>query len=136
MQQEKYEGMFEKNEFNGKGIYYYSNGDVYEGNFEFGIKRGNGKFKRSIDNVIFEGNWNDDLPNGNGIIKKNESNIKGFWRNGAFIGSENEEKNNEILNNIDKDIKPNKISIFPNSLPHLAIGDSSNVSQFIPGNFI
>ncbi len=135
MQQEKYEGMFEKNEFNGMGTYYYSNGDIYEGNFEYGIKRGNGKFKRKIDNVIFDGNWNDDLPNGNGTIMMGGSNIKGFWRNGVFIGAENEEENIENLNNIDKDIKPDIINIIPNSLPHLAIADS-NASQFIPGNFI
>ena len=58
---------------------------IYEGNFEFGIKRGNGKFIRNFDNIIFEGNWNDNLPNGNGLIKNKGSNIKGFWRNGVFI---------------------------------------------------
>ena len=137
MQNEKYDGMFEKNEFNGKGTYYYNNGDKYDGNFEYGIKRGNGKFVRKFDNVEFDGNWNDDLPNGNGIITFKKSNIKGFWRNGVFIGSENEEENNnEDLNNIDKDIKPDKINIIPNSLPHLAITDSNNASQFIPGNFV
>jgi hypothetical protein len=37
-----------------------------------------------------------------------------------------------IFKDINKNIKPEKISIFPNSLSHLAINDSS-VSQFTPG---
>lgn len=135
MQREKYKGSFERNEFNGEGIYYYNNGDEYEGNFEFGVKRGKGTYRRN-DKVVFEGIWNDDLPNGNGIIIYEGNKLKGFWRNGALVGNtEILEGNIEIFDNIDKDIKPNKISIFPSSLSHLAIADS-NVSQFIPGNFI
>jgi hypothetical protein len=138
IQKEKYEGNFDKNEFNGYGTYYFNNGDEYEGNFEYGIKRGKGIYRRN-DKVIFEGIWNDDLPNGNGIIKYGGNILKGFWRNGIFVGnSEIEEGNIEIFDNIDKDIKPYKISIIPSSLSHLAIADS-NASQFIPGkdiNFI
>ena len=135
IQNEKYKGSFDKNEFNGQGTYYYSNGDEYEGNFEYGIKRGKGIFRRN-DKVVFEGFWNDDLPNGNGVITYRGKKLKGFWRNGVLVGEPNfEEGDEDIFNNIDKDIKPYKISIFPSSLTHLAISDS-NASQFIPGNFI
>jgi hypothetical protein len=135
-QNEKYQGNFDKNEFNGMGTYFYQNEDKYEGNFEYGIKRGNGKYFRSNDNIVFDGIWNGDLPNGNGIIKYRGNSLKGFWRNGVFIGnSENKEENEEIFNNIEKDIKPYKITIIPNSLPHLANLDSTT-SQFIPGDFI
>ena len=135
IQREKYEGNFDKNEFNGYGTYYFNNGEEYEGNFEYGIKRGNGIYRRN-DKVIFEGIWNDDLPNGNGIIKYGGNKLRGFWRNGIFVGnSEIEEGNIENFNNIDKDIKPYKISIFPSSLSHLAVADS-NASQFIPGKDI
>ncbi len=135
IQGEKYKGIFDRNEFNGQGIYYYNNGDEYEGNFEYGIKRGKGIYRRS-DSVVFEGIWNDDLPNGNGVISYGGNKLKGFWRNGILVGnSEIEEGNIEIFNNIDKDIKPNKFSIFPSSLSHLAVADS-NVSQFIQGDFI
>ena len=135
IQKEKYEGNFDKNEFNGYGTYYFNNGDEYEGNFEYGIKRGKGIYRRN-DSVVFEGIWNDDLPNGNGVISYGGNKLKGFWRNGILVGnSEIEEGNIEIFNNIDKDIKPNKFSIFPSSLSHLAVADS-NVSQFIQGDFI
>ena len=138
IQKEKYEGTFDKNEFNGQGIYYFSNGDEYEGKFEYGIKRGKGIYRRN-DKVNFEGVWNDDLPNGNGVITYSGNELRGFWRNGAFVGNAEIEKGNiESFNNIDKDIKPYKISIYPSSLSHLAITDS-NASQFIPGkdfNFV
>ena len=138
IQREKYIGDFDKNEFNGQGKYYFSNGDEYEGNFEYGIKRGKGIYKRN-DKVNFEGIWNDDLPNGNGVLSYLGNKLRGFWRNGAFVGNLEIEKGNlESFNNIDKDIKPFKISIFPSSLSHLAITDS-NASQFIPGkdlNFV
>ena len=127
IQCEKYDGFFDNNEFNGKGTYYSSNGDVYEGNFEYGIKRGKGIYKR-YDKVIFEGIWNDDLPNGNGEITYLGNKINGFWRNGVFVGN----VELEIFKDINKNIKPEKIRIFPNSLSHLAINDSS-VSQFTPG---
>jgi hypothetical protein len=135
IQGEKYKGVFERNEFNGEGIYHYNNGDEYEGNFEYGIKRGKGIYRRN-DSVVFEGIWNDDLPNGSGIISYEGNKLKGFWRNGILVGnSEIEEGIIEVFNNIDKDIKPKKFSIFPNSLSHLSVNDSS-VSQFIPGNFV
>ena len=135
IQGEKYKGVFERNEFNGEGIYHYNNGDEYEGNFEYGIKRGKGIYRRN-DSVIFEGIWNDDLPNGSGVISYEGNKLKGFWRNGILVGNfEIEEGIIEVFNNIDKDIKPKKFSIFPSSLSHLAVNDSS-VSQFIPGNFV
>ena len=134
VQGEQYKGRFDKNEFNGEGIYFYENGDEYNGNFEYGIKRGKGIYTRK-DQVIFKGIWNDDLPNGNGIISYRGNSMRGFWRNGDFVSSENEEGNNELFESIDKNIKPYKMSIFPNSLSHLSIVDS-NVSQFIPANFI
>ena len=135
MQNEKYKGEFDKNEFNGEGTYFYNNGDEYEGSFEYGIKRGKGIYRRN-DKVVFDGQWNDDLPNGNGVLSFEGNKLKGFWRNGILIGnSEIEEGNIENFNGIDTDIKPNKITIFPSSLSHLSISDSS-VSQFVQGNFI
>ena len=31
--EERYEGFFKNNLRNGKGIYFFANGDIYEGNF-------------------------------------------------------------------------------------------------------
>ena len=128
IQKEKYHGNFCKNEFNGEGVYFYNNGDKYIGNFEYGIKRGKGKYITNTG-IIFEGDWNDDLPNGNGVLSFQNKKLKGFWRNGIFIG--NADLDEDI--GIDKDIKPNKVTIYPSSLSHLAMTDS-NASQFILGN--
>ena len=49
-----YEGQVNKKAFNGKGILKYKNGDIYEGDFEDGIKKGNGKmifFKKNIEYI-------------------------------------------------------------------------------------
>ena len=133
---EIYEGNFTENEFNGKGIYYFNNGDVYEGNFEIGIKKGYGKYKYITKGkeIIFEGNWLDDLPNGNGMLTYQGYELKGFWRNGDYMNSTEEE--NEIFNKIDKNIKPPKISIFPNSLSHINITNTSLYTQENFENFI
>ena len=54
-----------------KGKYIFHNGDIYEGEYENGIKKGKGKYTKKIEDkvIIFEGNWINDLPNGNGVIK-------------------------------------------------------------------
>lgn len=124
---EIYEGDFYENEFNGKGKYNFDNGDIYEGDYEFGVKKGHGIYKRNNGDIIeFEGKWNDDLPNGNGVLSYGGYKLKGFWRNGDYMNSTEEE--NEIFNNIDKNIKPQKISLFPTSLSHLNMA-KTNISQ-------
>ena len=125
---EEYEGDFNENEFHGKGKYCFNNGDIYEGDFEFGIKKGHGIYYRNDgDKIQFEGKWDDDFPNGNGVLTYNGYKLKGFWRNGDYMSSPEEE--NEIFNDKDKNIKPYKISIFPSTLSHLNIGNS-NISQY------
>jgi hypothetical protein len=132
-QGEEYVGNFDKNEFNGKGVYSFNNGDQYEGNFEYGLKKGKGIYRRN-DKIVFEGHWRDDLPNGEGFILYKGNKLKGFWRNGTFVGSpEIEEGNLENFNNIEYNIVPERANISPNSLPHLTTYDS-NTSQFIPNN--
>ena len=125
---EIYEGDFYENEFHGKGKYYFSNGDIYEGDFEFGNKKGYGIYSRNYGNLIqFEGKWNNDLPNGNGELVYGEYRLKGFWRNGVYMNSN--EEIDEIFNTIETNIMPPKISIFPNSLSHINIGNS-NISHY------
>ena len=129
---EKYIGNFDKNEFNGKGIYTYKNGDIYEGDFEYGNRKGKGIYKRN-DGVEFDCMWNDDLPNGNGVVTYNNNQLKAFWRNGIIIGNKGVlNRNYEIFNDIDLNIKPSKGNLYPNSLPHLAINDIET-SQYING---
>jgi hypothetical protein len=40
----------------GYGIYYYSNGDIYEGNFYCGLKHGNGTY-RYLTGDVYNGNY-------------------------------------------------------------------------------
>lgn len=132
MKKEKYEGDFSENEFNGKGTYFFNNGDVYKGEFEKGFRKGNGVYIRNCeDKIIFEGKWIDDLPNGEGFLSYGEYKLKGFWRNGDFMSSNNDkaEKENDVFNDINKNIKPPNISIFPRSLSHLN-QINMNYSQF------
>ena len=135
IQGEKYEGCFDKNEYNGKGVYFYRNGDVFEGNFEYGLKKGKGIYKKS-DKMIFDGIWNNDFPDGQGVIIYMGNKIKGCWRNGFLVGNpEVIEGNLESFSEVDLNINPCKQSIYPMSLPHLAVNDV-NLSQFTSGRDI
>ena len=130
---EMYNGTFLESEFNGKGKYTFSNGDIYEGEFENGMIKGYGIYQRKNgDGIKYEGYWNDDYPNGNGELILGKYKLKGFWRNGDFI--DNGEKEIEKFKNVDKNIKPAKISIFPSSLSHLNI-PSNNISHFSQEDF-
>lgn len=128
---EKYIGNFDKNYFNGYGVYSYNNGDIYEGNFEHGIKKGKGIFKRN-DKVEFEVEWDDDLPNGNGIVTYNKFKLNGLWRNGNIVHKEIIKGNIDIFKELDLNIKPSKICLCPSSLPYLNIIDN-DASQFVSG---
>ena len=137
MKKEKYVGNFTENEFHGKGKYIFTNGDEYKGEFENGIKKGNGVYiKNGEDKIIFEGIWNDDLPNGNGVLSYGGDKLKGFWRNGDFMSSNDDYSKNidDNFNNIDKNIKPPKINIFTNSLSHL--NQNMNLSRYVKEDFI
>ena len=66
------------------------------------------------------------------MLTYNGYKLKGFWRNGDFMSSTEEE--NEVFNNIDKNIIPQKISIFPNSLSHINVTNvNTNTSQYTQG---
>ena len=128
---EKYIGNFDRNDFDGYGVYSYNNGDIFEGNFEHGIKKGKGIFKRN-DKVEFDVIWEDDLPNGKGVVVYNKFKLNGLWRNGNIVNKEIIKGNKDIFNEIDLNIKPSKICLYPSSLPHLNIIDN-DVSQFVIG---
>ena len=78
-----YIGEFRNNLPNGKGIKYYSNGNIlYEGNFINGKFEGNGKYY--YDNgYYFIGEYKNGLRNGKGIIYYKNGNIQyeGDWVN-------------------------------------------------------
>ncbi len=45
---------------NGKGVYHFSNGDIYNGNFTGGKKNGIGKYNYA-NGDIYEGEWKNDM---------------------------------------------------------------------------
>ena len=98
----KYEGFFKGGKRHGKGIYYYGNGNIFDGEFENGdMKYGtftflnddryegqfvNGKFggkgKYFYSNGdMYDGEWSDDKKNGIGKYVLNDgSEIEGEWK--------------------------------------------------------
>ena len=83
-----YKGEYKDNKPNGKGIKYYSNGNIlYEGNFINGKFDGKGKYY--YDNgMYFIGEYKNGLRHGKGIQYYSNGNIKyeGDWLNDKFEG--------------------------------------------------
>ena len=73
-----------KNLFHGKGKYTYGNGDEYEGDFEYGIRKGKGIYRKK-GGFIFEGTWDNNVPNGFGKIIYNDTIVKCNFHNGNLI---------------------------------------------------
>ena len=68
-----------------KGILYYKNGIVYEGEFVHGQKKGNGQC-RFPSGSIYTGEWLT-LMNGFGVLEKNDgTKYIGQWKNGKIDG--------------------------------------------------
>jgi len=59
--------IFEDNEMEGKGIYYYANGNKYEGDYKAGKMDGKGIIY-CVDGRRYEGDWKDGIKDGKGIF--------------------------------------------------------------------
>lgn len=59
---DRYDGSFKKGMPHGSGIYYYANREVYEGEFNYGLRQGIGKmiYKRNGRDSVVSGYWNAD----------------------------------------------------------------------------
>jgi len=82
-----YHGKFtDENEIiDDKGQMEYTNGDVYDGNWKDGVKKGLG-IMRYANGDVYVGNWNDDKKNGMGTLK---------YANGdVYVGNWNDDKKN------------------------------------------
>lgn len=63
----------------------FANGDKYEGQFEYGMRSGNGVLKWS-NGCYINGNWIKDQLNGDGIYFNQEGEkILGYFENNNFI---------------------------------------------------
>jgi len=71
---------------NGKGIYQYSDGSRYTGEFAEGVRSGQGTLT-IVGGIKYEGQWADDLPNGQGV-KTLEDGMRysGEFQNGVMHG--------------------------------------------------
>ena len=70
----------------GKGVYTYTNGNVYEGRFKDGVKQGEGVFTWADGNV-YDGLWEDDMRNGRGEYRyKNGNRYVGDWKDNVKNG--------------------------------------------------
>ena len=86
---EYYIGQFKNGVANGKGIIYYSNGNIrYEGDWIIGKKEGYGKLILK-NGEYYIGQFKNDLANGKGILYYSNGNIKyeGNWINDEFVGN-------------------------------------------------
>jgi len=91
-----YIGEFKNNIPNGKGIEYYSNGNIlYEGDFINGKFEGNGKYIWE-DGEYCIGQWKNGIRNGKGILYYSNGNIK---YEGDFINDKFEGNGKYILEN-------------------------------------
>ena len=71
----------------GFAVMYYSNGDVYEGNWKNNLKQGYGIMKYSNGN-IYEGDWEKDKKNYYGKMSyMNGEKYKGYWKNDLREGT-------------------------------------------------
>ena len=88
--EQEYEGEWKDDNPNGKGVFYYENGNKqYEGELKDNNANGSGVLYYDNGNVKYEGEWKDCKPNGNGILYYKNNGKKQFdgeWMNGKPNG--------------------------------------------------
>lgn len=83
----RYEGeVDDKNLPHGNGVFTYTNGSSYEGEFEHGVRCGYGVFRWSTGDS-YEGGWKDDKRHGEGVMKYANGRVrKGRFENNEYVG--------------------------------------------------
>ena len=94
---EHFEGNLIDNKKEGKGKYYYTNGDIYDGEFKNDLKEGNGTLYYANGDK-YTGQFKNDLINGKGTIIYNN----GYKFEGNFKDGKKEGKGAFIYHNGDK----------------------------------
>ncbi|MCM3781555.1 hypothetical protein M3231_01075 [Neobacillus mesonae] len=81
----KYEGQWFNDREYGFGVKEYANGDSYRGEWKDGLYNGNGIYKWN-DGTLYEGGWLDNLEHGYGTkIHRTGYVQKGFWTRGELV---------------------------------------------------
>ena len=80
-----YDGEMKDNVPHGKGQIKYKIGDIYEGNFEKGLKSGHGKYYMQELGSTYEGRFEYDQSNGEGklIVHKTGETVEGHFVDGV-----------------------------------------------------
>ena len=78
-----YDGNWKDGKMNGKGKLTFYDGSYYEGDFVDGLKEGKGIYVWK-KNYCYNGEWKNDKQNGYGIFYKNGQKLKGIWENGKL----------------------------------------------------
>jgi len=110
----EYNGEKRNDEFHGKGKLVKENGDIYEGNFQFGEFHGQGKYiinqdvtckgkwvrgeliegsiSSKIENLLYEGEIKDLKRHGKGIFfnYKDKKKFEGYWKDDVLEDSEDD----------------------------------------------
>ena len=82
-----YEGDFINGKFEGNGKYIYEDCDYFIGEYKNGLRNGKGKIYYKNGNIMFEGNYINDKEEGNGkCIWENGEYYIGQWKNGLRNG--------------------------------------------------
>jgi len=84
--EKKYEGEFYENQFEGKGVLSFKNGQKYDGEFKNGKKEGHGTMQFQNGNKYI-GSWKEDQQNGMGVYFDAKSSTKrqGEWKKGKRV---------------------------------------------------
>ena len=130
-----YNGDFENSYFHGKGKYtFYKTGNEYDGDFQYGVRKG-GKGNYSVPNKYkYKGNWDNDLPCGIGrLMNWDESSVlKCTWRFGKIAEEPvYESGSEEDFNSIDKNIEPEMIDVNIRQLPHIDMTENESTQYKI-----
>jgi hypothetical protein len=83
---DKYDGEWRHGQKNGNGTLYYNNGEKYIGEWRHDKKSGNGIHYYKFGET-YEGEWRNDMKHGKGIYKwKNGNTYEGEWKNDLRYG--------------------------------------------------
>ena len=83
----RYEGEVDERSMpHGKGVFTYTNGSSYDGEFEHGVRNGYGIFRWSTGDS-YEGGWMNDKRHGEGVMKYANGRVrKGRFENNEYVG--------------------------------------------------
>jgi hypothetical protein len=99
LSKEEYKGLWKNGLPNGNGKYIWKNGNIYEGNYEDGKKKGFGKLTFNSGISFFEGMWSNGKPNGKGnLLLEKDFKISGVWRQGKIQKIDNIEEFEKLFN--------------------------------------